>query len=214
VATIRLKFVFAPHYAGSNRGRHHEMEWFLGTTVGVSQNTTFGGESSRLILDQISSPTRRSHDSGGRAAGGIKISRRPNNRPSREKAPGPSNAIATAVIIIPKAASLASCKPHEGAESHEKAIPRKHAPTKSPAYGVRNPIARAAPQIVNVKPANHLSKEGLDVPERYRIPTAVAASPTAARNSNKPMPGLPPGNVEYNLCRAYLLARPQKRTTI
>jgi hypothetical protein len=141
------------------------------------------------------------------------ISRRPNKRPSREKAPGPSNAIATAVMIIPKATSLASCKPQEGGGNHEKAIPRKHIPTRSPAYGVRNPIARAAPPIVKVKPASHLSNEGLDVPERYKTPTAVAASPTAARNNNKPMPGLPPGNVEYNLCSAYLLARPQKRTT-
>ncbi len=89
-------------------------------------------------------------------------------------------------------------------------IPRKHAPTKTPAYGVRNPIARAAPPMVNVKPANHLSKEGLEVPERYSPPTAVEASPTAARNSNNPMPGLPPGNVEYNLCSAYLPCAPSE----
>jgi hypothetical protein len=142
------------------------------------------------------------------------ISRRPNKRPSRENAPGPSSAIATAVIIMPKDTSLASCKPQEGRGNHEKAIPRKHSPTSNPAYGVRNPIASAAPPIVNAKPANHLSKEGFDVPERYITPTVVAARPTVARSNNKPTPGLPPGNVEYNLCSAYLLARPQKRTTL
>jgi hypothetical protein len=189
------------------------MEWFLGTTPGVIRNTTFGRRN-LSAGPRINSRTRRSHDSGGRGDGGITISRRPNNRPSSEKAPGPSNAIATAVMIIPNATSLASCKPQEGSGNHEKAIPRKHIPTTSPTYGVRNPIPRAAPQIVSVKPANHLSKEGLDVPERYRTPTAVAASPTATRNSSKPMPGLPPGNVEYNLCSADLLARSQKRTYV
>ncbi len=138
------------------------------------------------------------------------ISRRPNNRPSREKAPGPSKAIATAVIIIPKETSLASCKSHEGGGSNEKAIPRKHSPTKSPAYGVRNPIAKAAPPIVKAKPTTNLPRELSDQPERYRIPTAAAAKPTATRKSNNPMPGLPPGNVEYNLCSAYLPCAPSE----
>jgi hypothetical protein len=159
---------------------------------------------------KTSSRIADNQDSGGRDEGGITISRRPNKRPSRENAPGPSNAIATAVTIIPKDTSLASCKPQEGAGSHEKAIPRKHSPTKSPAYGVRNPIAKAAPPAVKIKPITHLSKEVLDGPERYRIPAAVAAKPTAARKSNKPIPGLPPGNVEYNLCSAYLPCAPSE----
>jgi hypothetical protein len=54
-----------------------------------------------------------------------------------------------------------------------------------------------------------LSKEVADGPERYRIPAAAAAKPTAARKSNKPMPGLPPGNVEYSLCSAYLRRDPR-----
>ncbi len=192
------------------------MEWFLGTTLGGDSEYHF-----RLVKASSYKQTCGSnlgispriavrHDSGGREEGGITISRRPNKRPSRENAPGPSNPIATAVMIIPKATSLVSCKLQEGAGNHEKAIPRKHAPTKTPAYGVRNPIARAAPPMVNVKPANHLSKEGLEVPERYSPPTAVEASPTAARNSNNPMPGLPPGNVEYNLCSAYLPCAPSE----
>jgi hypothetical protein len=159
---------------------------------------------------RISSQIAASHDSGGRDEGGITISRRPNRRPSRENAPGPSSAIATAVMIIPNDTSLASCKPHEGAGSNEKAIPRKHSPTKSPAYGVRKPIAKAVPPVVKAKPTTHLPSELLDEPERYRIPTAVAAKPTATRRSNKPIPGRPPGNVEYNLCSVYLPCAPSE----
>lgn len=105
-------------------------------------------------------------DSGGREVGGITISRRPNKRPSREKAPGPSNARATAVIIIPKASSLTSCMFQEDAGNHEKAIPRKHSPTRSPANGVKNPAARAAPPDIKTKPSNHLAEDGLAGPER------------------------------------------------
>jgi hypothetical protein len=35
---------------------------------------------------------------------------------------------------------------------------------------------------------------------------------TAARNSNKPAPGLPSGNVENNLCSVYLPADPRQLT--
>jgi hypothetical protein len=113
-----------------------------------------------------STRTVGSYDSGGRDEGGITISRRPNKRPSREKAPGPTNAIAAAVMVTPKATSLVSCKHQEAAGNHEKAIPRKHSPTKSPANGVRSPAARAAPLVIKTKPSNHLLEEGLDGPER------------------------------------------------
>jgi hypothetical protein len=35
-------FAFPLHYAESGAGTHHEMERFLGTTLGVIRNTTFG----------------------------------------------------------------------------------------------------------------------------------------------------------------------------
>src|ERR1700730_2639674 len=106
-----------------------------------------------------STRTVGSHHSRGRDEGGITISRRPNKRPSREKAPGPSNASAAAVMMIPKATSLASCKPQKGAGNHERAIPRKHSPTKRPANGVKNPAARAAPLVIKTKPSNHLPEK-------------------------------------------------------
>lgn len=106
------------------------------------------------------------HDSGGRDKGGITISRRPNKQPSREKAPGPSKASAAAVMIMPKAANLASYKPQEGAGNQERAIPREHSPTKSPANGVKNPAAMAAPLVTKTKPSSHLPEDGLDGPKR------------------------------------------------
>jgi hypothetical protein len=110
--------------------------------------------------------TAESYDSGGRDEGGITISRRPNKRPSRENAPGPSKEIATAVMIIQRATSLASCMPQKGAGSHEMAIPRKHSPTKSPASGVRNPAVSATPLAIKAKPSSHLLEEGLEGLER------------------------------------------------
>jgi hypothetical protein len=152
--------------------------------------------------------TEGTHDSGGRDDGGITISRRPNNRPSREKAPGPSKARATATTIIPKANSLPSCEPQEGAGNQEKANPRKHRPTKTPANGVNNPAAKAAPLAIKTKPNSHLPGVGLDGPERYRMASAAAVRPTATRNNNRPTPGLPSGNVEYSLCSANLPGAP------
>jgi hypothetical protein len=141
------------------------MEWFWGTTLGCELKYHFW----RMVksLDrQTSGLHLQSHGSGGREEGGITISRRPNNRPSREKAPGPSNVSAAAVTIIPQATSLASCKPQEGAGNQERAIPRKHNPIKSPANGVKNPAARARPLVIKSKPRSHLPEEGLDGPKR------------------------------------------------
>src|SRR5438034_3992496 len=100
------------HCEGPRLRIHHEMEWFLSTTLRFIRNTTFGLYKSRLNkrmsdLARKHHSNRGNHEPGGRE-GGITISRRPNKRPSREKAPGPSKAIAAAVMTIPKATSLAS----------------------------------------------------------------------------------------------------------
>lgn len=145
------------------------------------------------------------HDFGRGDAGGIIISRRPNSRPSKENAPGPSKVITVAVIIIPRAISLTSCNPHEGVGNQERAMPKKDNPTKNPPHGVRNPTARAAPLVVKSKPSNHLAQMGPFELDKYSTPTAIAATPTAARSSNSPIPGRPPGNVENSLCSAFLL---------
>ena len=120
----------------------------------------------KSLDQQTSGLDLQSQGSGGREEGGITISRRPNKRPSREKAPGPSNVSAAAIMIIPKPRSLASCKPQEGAGNQVRAIPRKHSPTKRPANGVKNPAARARPLAIKTKPRSHLPAEGLDGPKR------------------------------------------------
>jgi len=144
------------------------------------------------------------HVSGLRDEGGMTISRRPNSRPSKEKAPGPSNASATAVIIIPEAISLTPCKVQEGVGNQESAMPRKQNPTSRAAIGVRNPAVRAVPLMIKTRPSSNFSEDELKGPERQKIPPAAAERPTAARRNSKPTPGLPPGNVEYNLCSANL----------
>jgi len=154
------------------------------------------------LLDTVR--TAGSYDSGGRDGGGITISRRPNKRPSREKAPGPSNAIAAAATITPMATSEESRAPQTGAGNQDRAIPRKQSPTRGPANGVRNPIAKANPLALITKPSSHLPKDGTKGVEKQKTPSAIAARPTAVRSRSKPRPGRPPGNVEYSLCSAYL----------
>ena len=132
------------------------------------------------------------------------MSRRPNKRPSQEKAPGPSNASATAEMTIPNATSLTSCTNRADAGNHERAIPRKQIPISSPAIGVRNPAVNNTPPMIRTTPSIRSSEEEPDGPEKYNTPAAAAARPTATRNSNSPMPGLPPGKVEYSLCSANL----------
>ena len=143
----------------------------------------------------------------------MRISRRPNRRPSREKAPGPSNASATAAIVIPEATSLTSCKAHQGVGNQESAIPRKQNPISSTAIGVRNPAVRAVPLMIKTRPSSHFSKDELNGPATQKIPAAAAERPTATRNNSRPTPGLPPGNVEYSLCRANLPGAYERRTT-
>jgi hypothetical protein len=129
------------------------------------------------------------------------ISRRPNKYPSRENAPGPSKTIPTAVSAITKAASLAPSKANGGAGNQENVIPKTHSPTIKLANGVINPITKATPPPTKVKATVHTARVRSIRPDRYRAPKVVAIPPTAARSSNSPMPGLPPGKVENSLCR-------------
>src|SRR5260221_12125308 len=122
------------------------MEWFLGTTLGGDSEYHF-----RLVKASSYKQTCGSnlgispriavrHDSGGREEGGITIFRRPKKRPSRENAPGPSNPIATAGMIIPKATSLVSRKLQECSGDHESAIVRQLGPTKPQPNRVRSAL--------------------------------------------------------------------------
>jgi hypothetical protein len=100
--------------------------------------------------------------------------------------------------------SLTSFRNQAGAGNHERAIPRKQIPISSPAIGARNPALSNVPLMVKSRPSIHFPEEDPDGPEKYNTPPVAAARPTATRNSNSPMPGLPPGKVEYSLCSANL----------
>lgn len=154
-----------------------------------------------------------SQGSGERVEGGITISRRPNKRPSIENAPGPSRAIEIHVTINPKPMNLVSCEVQEAGGNQEKAIPKKHRDSNSPASGVRKPINKAAPPMIRAKPRSQRPEKRLGPPERKRIPSALAATATTVRSSKRPTPGLPAGKVENSLCSASLLSRHQKQSS-
>jgi hypothetical protein len=149
-------------------------------------------------------PRAGHHDSGGRMEGGITISRRPNNRPSKENAPGPSRLIAMAQTIIAPATVLVSCRLHPGAGNQEAAMPAKQTATKTAAAGVRSPTASATPLTSRTPPSNQLSARATDTIANVKTPAAAAVKPRAVRSSKSPKPGRPPGKVENSLCSAYL----------
>jgi len=133
--------------------------------------------------------------------GGITISRRPNKRPSIEKAPGPSKPIPAAVTTTSRTSSGAANIANGGPGNQENAIPNKHSPMPRLAKGVRNPITKATPPMINTEPMTHTAAACSILLERYRAPKVIASPPSAARTRSSPIPGLPPGKVENSLCR-------------
>ena len=147
--------------------QYHRWGWFgipLSVGGGLVQLTGLCAKSAANVCEILANGTI--YDFGVCDEGGITISRRPNKRPSREKAPGPSNASATAEMIIPNAISLTSCRNQAGAGNHERAIPRKHIPITSPASGVRNPAASDTPPMIRTTPSIDFSEEEPDGPEK------------------------------------------------
>lgn len=136
--------------------------------------------------------------------GGITISRRPNNCPSNENAPGPNNAIPTAVITKSSATSETPSDASGGAGIHERVIPNVHPPTNTLARGVMKPIIKPAPPSSKITATAHTAAVRSTLPASSSAPTATATPPNAARRSSNPIPGLPLGNVENSLCSGTL----------
>jgi hypothetical protein len=154
------------------------------------------------------------YDLGDRGAWGIMISRRPNKRQSTERAPGPSNATAAAMMTTRTAGRGALNRFRVGGGNHERATPMVASATSAPARGVKNPMNSEIPLAVINEPANQISNAGLPPSVRYAPPCITAVTPTAARNNSKPTPGHPLGNVENNRCRTCLLRGPPFRSTV
>jgi len=128
------------------------------------------------------------------------ISRRPNKCPSTENAPGPSNAIADAVMTM----STATIVVRGGAGIQVNMIPKTHKPTSELASGVMNPMIKPAPPANNIDVAIHTIGDRPIEAVSSRVPSSKAVPPSAARSRNNPMPGLPLGKVENSLCSGIL----------
>jgi len=142
-----------------------------------------------------------SHHESGEDLGGITISRRPNKRPSIEKAPGPSKPIPAAITTTSRTSSRAAKIASGGVGNQENAIPNTQSPMPRLANGVRNPITKATPPMINTEAMTHTAVACSIVLERDRAPKVTASPPSAARTRSSPIPGLPPGKVENSLCR-------------
>ena len=132
------------------------------------------------------------------------ISRRPNKRRSMESAPGPSKAIAAAMITTRNAGSGALKRFEAGGGTHDRAMPIVASAISTPATGVRNPIKSDTPLAMTIKPASDAA-DPLPGSVRYDPPWTTAVTPTATRSRSKPTPGQPPGKAENNRCRSCLL---------
>jgi len=142
--------------------------------------------------------------------GGITISRRPNKRPSTENAPGPSKAMPMAVTNINAATKRTPNDARGGAGIQERVMAKTHKATTKLASGVMNPTIKPSPLRSSIAETLHTRTEWWLKPERYKPPRRTAIPPRAARNSSRPIPGRPLGNVENSLCSGTL---PRAQTT-
>jgi len=138
-----------------------------------------------------------------RELGGMTTSWRPNNRASSEKTPGPSKEIATAMTIISKDAVFPESNSPSGMGNQDNAFARKTNVNKRLTMGVRNPMSRHAPHTARAKLIIRSDKRAPSF-ERADNPCAKAMAPTTTRIKSSAIPGLPPGNVEKNLCSVIL----------
>lgn len=132
--------------------------------------------------------------------GGITISRRPNKCPSRENAPGPSKAIANAMI----ASGTATIKVRGGEGIQENNIPNTHKPTTELTTGVMNPIIKPTPLASIIDAAIHTIGVRPVEDVSCKAASSKAMPPRATRSSSSPMPGPPLGKVENSLCSGIL----------
>jgi len=148
-----------PNFAAVRGRKHHEIEQFFATTLGPVSNTTLG-EFNRLRtsgqVERKERPIQESkegHDSGVREDGGITISWRPKRRASREKAPGPRRAMAAAMTISSKKATVPSNEFPAAIGGTESVIAMLRMATATLAIGVRNPTRTQAPQPASARHA-------------------------------------------------------------
>jgi len=97
-----------------------------------------------------------------------------------------------------------------GAGIQERVMAKTHKATTKLASGVMNPTIKPSPLRSSIAETLHTRTEWWLKPERYKPPRRTAIPPRAARNSSRPIPGRPLGNVENSLCSGTL---PRAQTT-
>lgn len=142
--------------------------------------------------------------SGGGEELEITISRRPNRRASMEKAPGPRQSKAAAMVAAKAAAGLDASKPQAGSGNNESALPRLLNPATMLANGVIYPSRSNTELMNNSRQTARLMRVEVCQSDTQEIPWETRVAPRAARNSNRPTPGVRPGNVENRRCSPYL----------
>jgi hypothetical protein len=98
------------------------------------------------------------------------ISRRPNNRASIEKAPGPRRNIAAAITTIKKTASLMSKKFVVGIGNRKRVPLKLPRPMRTLVTEVRKPINRNTPLTIAKKPIPHIHRDCRSLSIRYTMP--------------------------------------------
>ena len=133
-----------------------------------------------------------------RASEGSGYSRRPNSAASSEKAPGPRRAIAVATLTTKTAVRGASNAFGVGAGSQAIASPMPNTAARAPAKGVTRPM-RSRPAVRAAVTAT-TDVPSVGSPARHAAPWTTRASATASRNTMRPTPGDPVGNMANSLC--------------
>src|SRR5215813_13843271 len=87
--------------------------------------------------------------------GGMMISRRPNNRASRDQTPGPRQMRAIAMTAASAAASGAARNPSFTLENQERPVPAATTAAPSATYRVKRPIKSRKPTMPTAATASH-----------------------------------------------------------
>ena len=111
--------------------------------------------------------------------------------------------MATKMVIARPAANLELNK-LEGGQTPNSIMPRHCSNAGELNTGVRNPIKTKAPVAVTTISATSSAVVRCEHAESEMIPWAARVTPAAVRKIKSPIPGGPPGNAEYSLCRVHL----------
>jgi hypothetical protein len=83
---------------------------------------------------------------------------------------------------------------------HNSAAAPQHSAASTPPTGVKKPSRRDTPLMTAIKAKMAFGNIAVSDRVRTDTPSKISTIPVVDRNSSRPMPGHPPGNVENSLC--------------